>query len=698
LLLTCAFLGLSAEVASTAQAGTIAGLPATPKLRHSLRESLRATESATVISLNEEGATAVAERVNRQPVVLCDPSEETEVAYAFALLTGRCVVEAGDLGEETFAALADARSVFLMPGHRLTTRSLFAMLAARRTQAPDLALGFFYPFGSLERELFTLKAALCARYGLPSGLGHTFMYPLESRDERFTAAGIDFVLGPGGGAAAVERDLRRPTAFLFATPHSNGVNLSLGELVLCAREDRDVHAKTPQTAPPCYHADICSRRSPNTVLLGASLVRSAVVFLYTCWGVLLRDGSFAVSTSLAARIAASPFTAAFLTTCASSLLDRAAGPCLARRLAIGHTLGAATSEFNHCHRERYGNDEDVVLLLGDPETTLPACNADLGSDLIGHRSFARFASETGLRLYDGSSDGTGVSGSARPAPVPSETFAALEHSRCVVHATQRLGRAELSYSLAQLSRAVDGLWLSSLALNGRLEQLAIAQLPAGQLRDYERSTRALHDAWLEFYTAMVATLGGYVRLQVDRYYRVLGVVRSSRPCPYCGGVVSITSCELLTGATTTRRLIDCASCGTIVDGLAPVQCGTIRAPGKWCAGGAVSVEIEAHSSHGWHGPLLAAALLEPFIKAPSATPTTTSVRSSDIAASRLRIALPVLAVPANLTPGVHHLNCVLMHNANVTLLRRAVTVIPPLASPHINPERRHTNDHRPTGQ
>jgi hypothetical protein len=51
--------------------------------------------------------------------------------------------------------------------------------------------------------------------------------------------------------------------------------------------------------------------------------------------------------------------------------------------------------------------------------------------------------------------------------------------------------------------------------------------------------------------------------------------------------------------------------------------------------------------------------------------------AGDLAAGELRVALPPLALPADLTPGVYYLNGLIAHGAAVALLRRALVVEPP---------------------
>jgi hypothetical protein len=671
LLDTCSFLDLPARSTDFEHAVEMTGLASPDSPRTSLREVARRSENVAVISVRDEGITSVAAAVKGRPVLLCASSEHDNWPYAFALLTGRTVVESGETLAETFVAIAEARSVFLAPSPSLDTRALEVLLGVRRRHAPAVPMGFFYPFGSFERELFALKAALVARHGVPAGLRHTFLYPLERRGVSFTAAEIDFVLG-ARKPEEVERILRQPAAFFYTTSHSNGVNMSLGSVTLCAREDRD-SATAPTSTPPCFHANICARERAGANRLAASRIQSAVAFLYTCWGVLLRDSAYDVGVSLGARVAASPFTAALISTYTTSLLDRAAGLYVARLLGEGRALGHTLLDLNRRHHARYGDNAEVAVLFGDPELTLPISGVGDEGALRRDPSFARLASETGLCPYG---DGAGNQPQKSPCAVTAKEFASLEYSRCVAGATRRLARPELVEPTDRLRESIERAWLAGLELNGRIGRQGAAAVPENLGHEYDRCVRESQQAWIAFYAAMVITLGGYVRLQTDRYQLDQSTAPSSKPCPYCGGTVHLTRTELPTGRIPVRSVRECVACGTIFDGLHPIRDGTFDGPTEWTSGKPASVSIRAWSVS-QHGPVAAAALLEPFVKPATSPLACASAHWPDGRANRrLSLQLPPLTPPHDLTPGVYHLNGIVMQGAGVALLRRAVTIVP----------------------
>lgn len=672
LLKTCSFLGLPACSTDLERAVLTTGLSSPDSPGPSLQEAARRSEDLAVISVRDDGIASVAAAVRGRPVLLCVGSERDEWPFAFALLTGRTVVESGETPAETFAAVAEARSAFLAASPSLDTRALQLLLEARQQHAPAVPMGFFYPFGSLERELFALKAALVFRHGIPAGLRHTFLYPLERRNCSFNAAGIDFVLG-AGKPDDVERILRRPAAFLYTTPHSNGINMSLGSVTLCAREGCDSAATTKLRAPPCFNADICARKRPGAIRLAASEIRSAIAFLYTCWGVLLRDGPYDVEISLGAQVAASPFTAALISTYTTTLLDRAAGLYVARMLSEGRTLGQALLELNRRHHARYGDSPEVAVLFGDPELTLPISNTADEDALWRDSRFVRLASETGLYSYN---DGLGDRHRGSPRAVTAKEFASLEYSRCVAGATGNHSRSELVGAAEVLKKAVERAWLVGIELNSRIGRQGAAAVPEALGLQYARCLSELHQAWLDFYAVMVTTLGGYVRLQTDRYRLDQNSAPASRPCPYCGSIIELTHTTLPTGSLPVRLVEDCIACGTVFDGVHPIRDGAFDGPAIWICGEAASISIRA-SSTGQRGPLAAAALLEPFIK-PAASPLAyASAQWADgCEEGQLKLQLPPMTPPRDLTPGVYHLNGIVMHGAGVALLRRSITITP----------------------
>jgi hypothetical protein len=482
-----------------------------------------------------------------------------------------------------------------------------------------------------------------------------------------------FVLGEGGDRARALDLLREPSEFFFSTPHSNGVNLSLGPVVLCSREDHD-GAPPPERALPCFYADICNRDGPGRTRLAPSELRTVVAFLNTCWGVLLRGAAYDSEISLGHRLASSPYVAALVTAHTSSLLDRASGPSLAEDYARGIPLGEAVASLNRRHFERYGDEREAMILFGDPEARL-ATAQPLG--LRQEPEFEETARAIALNLYP--SGGERAPAGAPPAAIAAQEFAAIEYTRAVVAGTRPARIGALDEPLDRLAAATDRLWSADALIQSRLTQGPRARIRSGETtRHRAQAVAAYQSAWIAFFTRLVCTLGGYVRFQVDRYFEPAATPEPAGACPYCGSAVA-ASRQRLAGAHTVSRLrLDCPNCATIFESVGALVGGAITGPEAWRAGSAPRMGLELQTEEGARGGTVSAALvLEPFMKpaaAPDALSTTTGTAPPSTETWTLE--LPPVEFSDARTIGSHHLNSVVILDAGVAFLRRAVCLRP----------------------
>jgi hypothetical protein len=634
------------------------------------------------LTLSNRTAAAVADGVAGRAVVLCGPDDGREIAWTYGLLSGRLVVisEGGLADKRTFQALSSARSLYIAPPTIWKVGDLHALLAARRSAGCTVPMGFFYPFGRDEKEFFLLRSVLYNHPGRANRGPFTFIYPLETTGEAFSVGQAEFFVGRAAGAAELAGVLQRPSEFFFATPHSNGVNMSLGSIVLCSREDRSPDSPPSAKAPPCFYADVCNRETTDNLRLGVSQLRSTVVFLYTCWGVLLRNAAFDVEVALGHRLAASPHVAAFLTTYSMSLLDRASGVYVAEAYSQGAPLGFVTAEFNRLHYEQFKDYDNVVVLFGDPELRLEKPAPLIISERVAdHAPLRRFVEAVGLKLY--AHDKANLRHD-RPAvaPIPDRYFAAVDYTRCVVNATRLLGLDALRPSLDRLSSDAETLWMHAMLFNSRLLQRdrQTFQEPV-MTKKRDSLVRRFHRSWLEFYLAMVNHLGGFVRLQIDRYFahERLNEGEFDSPCPYCGETPARATVRMVGSERVGRRLIECFNCSTILDGFVGFQDGEIVTTNHWRLGVDAEIRLRASAKGYEPGPFLAAAILEPFRKPSDGTSPLVVVEGRwPCDPEALDILLPPMTVLDNWISGCYALNALIVFDTSVLLLRRAVYLHP----------------------
>src|SRR5690606_21914277 len=299
-----------------------------------------------------------------------------------------------------------------------------------------------------------------------------FSFPLERKNEVFSTEQSTFLIGPGSSLNALGNKQATLHEFFFTTAHSNGVDLGLGSMVLCGRGGHEPQRRFVESMP-CFSGAQCSRKTPSNTIVGPSDLKTAIAFLYTCWGVLLHGATYHPETSLAHQFALSPHTGCLLTTYTMSLLDRAAGPYLAELYNAGLPLGEAVERLNQRHFLRYQDESDVVILFGDPATSIVP-----GSRLIDQAPESREqrvcnwafvepyedAEESSLRLGASAPD-VGRSESAdRSASLGGRHAGAIEYARMVAAATRALGREPLEKPIAKLGAAADRLGLETMLL------------------------------------------------------------------------------------------------------------------------------------------------------------------------------------------------------------------------------------------
>lgn len=614
------------------------------------------------------------------PVVLAI-GEGLDAGARFALCTRRTLVhvDTPEDAERAFERLRAARSIYVAPRDDFDVDALRRLLAAKRTSAADVPLGFLYPFGDFEREFFAMKSALFAHGHADRGRPFTFFFSLEPRARSFSVDRARFIVGRGGDMERASRLLEEPAEFLFSTPHSNGMDMALGEVVLCSREDR-TSPEAPRRAMPCFFEDSCSRKRPNNRLLGPSRVKSAVAFLYTCWGVLLRNSVYDVEASLGRSFAISPYTGALMTTYAMSFLDRAAGFFVAEAYSRGLPLGEVTHQFNERHFARFDDHAQVAVLFGDPELRAESSRPlDLTGLSKTEPDLARFVESVGVDLYP-------VTRKVEDLPrrrsgdiaglVPESVFAATDFTRCAVHATRDLRMPELQASLGALDEANERLAMFAALFNGRRRQREKIAFPeALMLRRYDEALSRYRRAWHEMFVAMVSNLGGYVRLQVDPYFIAEGHDDSgTAPCPYCGASTWTSRMSMIGSRRVERTLLECFNCATLCDGSESEMTGAFVCEERWRIGEPVRVAIDVRGSSEPAPldvqPYAATVILEPFMKraGTAAHGSAHGTRSSH----DTRIVLDDWRLDDRYRPGSHHLNAIVSLGADLLFLRRTI--------------------------
>lgn len=634
-----------------------------------------------------QGGSALSDFAGRPVVVALGVQPGCEAAR-FAALTGRPLLDLDVAAAATpnfWQFVSAATSVTLVAPADWDATALTAMLSARRSVGGAPPIGLLFPFGEIAREAALLKAVVLTAVGCRAP-GYRFLFPLD-RDRLIVREG-DVVahIGPSVDIDDLIGDLSRPFAFTFGCPHSNGMNMSLGPLILCAKQ-----GAAPMTlgdnASPCLHGAPCTREQAGTRIASPRTVRSLITFWYTCWGTWLAGGPHDPATSLAYQTMSQTGTAALITTPGMSLLDRAAGLLVADLLRKGMTLGNAVDALCRAHSARYHDHADIAILFGDPEVRLPIdCPA---SELLNKdRAFRQFAARTGLNPYSTDTELPAITVSGAGQTVP-DFVEALDFTRCVAIGSAALV-PEVARAAAVLRDSCDAAWAAHLTMSGRSAAIGNGRIKPSIFP--VRSLGALQDAWESYAESMFHLVGGYVRLQIDRFYCRERQRTREVWCPQCGGPAKHVWSRLTSASIASRVLVECISCATIFDGMGALRVSNVVVKSVAAVGSPLGVRV--HWSVSVQDsldllqalPVRALAVLEPFDKG-----------TCDLAATRGRdiigdahlhgdgtaagiLELGPLAIPGSTPRGLHHLNVLLLVGPLPAILRSHVAINVPTDS------------------
>ncbi|PKM93600.1 MAG: hypothetical protein CVU84_14620 [Firmicutes bacterium HGW-Firmicutes-1] len=605
------------------------------------------------------------EDLKDQPIIVGITEQGLEQALKGGILLGRTVVYINKLNAiaDFFEISKMASSTILCFDEEFEVQQMKFILD-QKTKAKNLVpIGFMYPFGQLNRENVITKAFIFNTYRKKAKL-FNFYYPLEKQNASFKSEKFNFFIG--NTQEEIKDYILKEAEFTFATPHSNGVDMSIGNVVLCAKKDYIKEEEDEiNRVMPCFYSDSCNRLSQNRYYIGASEIKSKILFLYTCWGIVLKNGIYDVRTTLAYQFAKSVYSPILITTYAMSLLDRYAGPYIVDLYCMGKKIGEAIESYNNKHYEKYMDLNNVVVLFGDPEFKLEISSViNFNAILTETKKLSDFFREenTGklcFHLFD------------------KNFFNNLDFTDYVLNGTASLGMKYIQEDIDVLREKVRNLRMNASLLNNRMMQ------SKQFVYDYDKSIKQLsvaykgfQVAWYEFYKTMVNNLGGYIRFQVDRYFSMPEEDKEGlhRECPYCKTCVKIEKKELQPHGLK-RRLIECFNCATIFDGLDSFLWGEIKCEEEWRQGSMVKVSVEAYTKMSGEYCYLIGLIVEPFDKKKGLNmPATFKKGKIDLGKMDLNICLDELYIYDYIDLGCYHLNCIILVNEKIVFLRRPIYI------------------------
>ncbi|KDM89992.1 hypothetical protein [Photobacterium galatheae] len=599
-----------------------------------------------------------------QPVCVGVGESGLRSALQYALLTERIVCHVPDynaLTSDWFARIASAQSLFIFPTETFSIKHLHQLMAAKEQSAPNCPISFAYPFGGLQQDAMQLKMVVAMSCELPANRYVHTLLPLSSRRQSVEIG--KYRISSGHGEPKETEWLQQATRALITMPHSNGVNMSLGHAVLCARKKREVNKKAI-AVHPCFKSELCNRDKPGAIHLSPTEIPASLVMSYTCWGVVLAGGTYDTDYTLAAQFALSPYTSVLITTYTTIKLDSEAPLQFLQDYESGNKIGDTVLRFNQRHYASYRDVLSALIIFGDPEYS------QAGSVNQEDLAQAVTAVKNVLQLDQHSS-----------TPLMPHLFSTthLDYSRAVGQLTHAIPIKAVSYSATALQQATESYWAAAKCLAARATTQQSQPRDIKPVENYAREALLnFHAAWCDLYLAMIHHLGGYLRLQTDKVYVYAGSGEGTSICPYCKGTLNVNRVHLANEPQQMRLLHECPNCATVLDAV----------------GECISAEIQGHSHCSVKSPydmaltlqlrnkksgkkqLTCIAVIEPFIKN-GQSELAVSKAQTTLHEERLsyQISLPELILPSHYVCGLHTLNVLVLVEDEVVLLRRPIYLI-----------------------
>lgn len=395
---------------------------------------------------------------------------------------------------------------------------------ARAASAPGLILGIDQ--AELQRNILIAASAAA----LPSP-------PLERIVQYHSALSLEAIgsdgrtlLGRDVPDIRLEKILGEGSDLLIVTTHSDGIDAPVGRKVICPLlpspiEHRGVNRPTCLLTQHCHRLKVgLSEALASGRLISPRAIRSRVVLLRTCFGLLPNGALNDYRYGLLRSIAANPKVGAVIASWNVTFADSTATEHVVDALRAGASLGAAVAEFNRSPAACQTGDR--MCLVGDPNLR-----------------FARSGPIPQRRTADRkqrSPSGAKVAGAASPLASNSRTSATFlrDYLTWSVH-WQPVGAGPGFEDAAGKVRPM----------------LRRSAEPDGDMAGRNRAQ-------------IVSAIGGGITLSCKvwcGYAKPIGAVRAASDCPACGEAVTRIEFRLSTPGRLRRRLLNCPRCGIVED-------------------------------------------------------------------------------------------------------------------------------------
>lgn len=624
--------------------------------------------------LNSKTATSF----NDAYIVSCS-STISDQAVKYSLLTRRPLILINlSQYEVFFTHFSQAKSYFISFAEDLTTTSFVNFIDIKIKSGNDVPSAMMYPYGVVEREFFIIKSYLLTKYPYPYDERFSFHFPLDYPNLNYQSKNMSIFLGKQKDTKLLIDELAEPLHLLFSASHSNGVDMDIGNIVLCPRENKKIAKPLLQKAMPCFFdLNICSRKSTSNEIIHIRHLKTKIAFFYTCWGLLLKGAIYDVTTSFARQIVLSPYIGLFITTYTMSHLDKSIALRFTELCFNNLAVGSIINSLNAEHYKAYDDIPNTLVVLGDPEF-IPIKNSLNSMENLFPQKILQYLNKKGIAKH----------------PIIMESKVNIElvnknisvilsdiiFVKCIMIGSKALPNHDIQLLISKFSAILDDFCGFLLIFKKRIKQ------EDKQYIDFELFNKKLleyvnifHVNLVRYFILLNSSYGGLIRLQVDKYFDETGSAeRIEKFCPYCSGYLVKNTFSLIENDQLRRNTFECFNCTTIIDSRVTYKFAIINASPFWQRGMSHKISIQLYLADLALGEYsyTICACLEPFNKKTqnsiSFFEDKGSILLNNDNLTSLEIKLSDFTVSEHYTKGQYYLNVLIIFQSSVAVLRRSI--------------------------
>ncbi len=618
--------------------------------------------------------------LNCDDLIVVEEGARLGLALTYSLITNRKLLFLGNQvsKEKFFLVTKNTSSYFWMLPNNISLEQ-FESLNKIKLLNSGVPIGFFFPYGEEESEIFMIKQLVLQIKKNSQKKFFHFLFTNHSPEINITDGNCRYIAGVDTKAQDLREFLEEDSLFKFIDCHSNGIDAFLGNLVICAKLEFSQEAKLKSL--PCFFDNTCNRvdkASSSSSLYPLSKISADVLCLSSCYGFLFSKSFVETETSIAYQLAKSTNNGCFITTRGLTDFGCFSGLVFSEAISNGNTLGQAVQEGNEKHYSEIGWYPQMFDLWGDPSISFNTTTRALKKNI--NYILDDFFNANGFYDYIDS-----VATPLKGVAVQRNFFQALHYGRCIIRLLEENIKKDnrvifkkhcddkrLVEAFCNLNQSINDLEHGAMRINNSPNYYI-----KGEQREFKvflslfKNLTLLHENFMKvFIINPKATIGFNANFfPADR-----GVHLNKTLCPYCGeNSVSRWESEMLDLSGMKRKVEDCINCWSIFEGMhnfssAKINCSEKIEIGK-------EIELSVQYFFNLEGVYLSrvCAVLEPFIESVNIDKVHTYKKNIlEVEQKMNLIKLNNLKISENFSQGRYLLKVLVMLNEKFTFLYRNV--------------------------